>query len=328
MREAMATAVLGDDVFGDDPEVNLLEERAAELLGKEAGLLVPSGTMGNLVSVLAHCRRGDEAIAGDKSHIFLNEAGGMAVLGGVQPRTLKNRDDGTIDPAGIKAAVRGANLHHPRTHLLCLENTHNFCAGAVLTPEYMDEAADAARTMDLVIHLDGARIFNAAKALDIDVKELVRQVDSVTFCLSKGLAGPIGSVVCGSRDFIALARRNRKLLGGGMRQAGIAAAPGLVCIEKMTARLAEDHANAARLAEGLAALPGVVLDPAAVRTNIIFFDLEHPRVSADRLVSLSADRGVKLLAMTPATLRMVTHNDIKSSHVDTALDVFREILED
>lgn len=326
MREAMAAAVLGDDVFGDDPEVNLLEERAAEMLGKEAGLLVPSGTMGNLVCVLTHCRRGDEAILGDRSHIFLNEAGSMAALAGVHPMPLKNRDDGTIRVDAIKAAVRSDNLHHPHTQLLCLENTHNYCAGAVLTPEYMDEAAEAARSSGLVIHLDGARIFNAAAALDIDVSVLARQADSVSFCLSKGLAGPVGSVVCGAGDFIARARRNRKLLGGGMRQAGIIAAPGLVSLEKMTARLAEDHALAARLAEKLATLPGVVLDPGTVQTNIIFFELDHTRLGAARFVALAEDSGVKLLALSPTALRLVTHNDIKSDDIDIALDVFREIL--
>ena len=236
----------------------------------EAGLLVVSGTMGNITSVLTHCARGEEVILGDCAHIFLNEAGGMSALGGIFPHTIPNQPDGTLRLDAIEAAIRADNIHFPRTRLICLENTHNRCYGAPLTPEYTAAVVALAKRRGLSVHLDGARIFNAAVALGVDCRELTRGVDSVNVCLSKGLAAPVGSVICGSRDFIARARRTRKMLGGGMRQAGIIAAAGIVALETMIDRLAEDHANARRLAEGIAAIRGLATDPARVQTNILY----------------------------------------------------------
>lgn len=321
MREAIFGAELGDDVFGEDPTVNSLEEKAAERMGTEAALLVASGTMGNLVSVLTHCGRGDEAILGHLSHTFLYEAGGIAALGGVHPRTVPNRPDGTLRLEDIRAAVRPENVHFPRTRLVCLENTHNRCGGSVLTPDYMAAVANLAQEQGLRVHLDGARIFNAAVALGVDVKELTRSADSVSFCLSKGLAGPVGSVVCGSRDFILEARRARKSVGGGMRQAGIIAAAGLVALDEMVERLSEDHENAARLAEGIAGIAGLSIEPERVQTNIVYFEITNANTPAEELVGRLADRGLKVLNVGPNRLRAVTHFGITGGDIDTALSV-------
>jgi len=233
MRQAMARAELGDDVFGEDPTVNRLERMAAERVGKESALLVTSGTMGNLTSILTHCRRGEEVILGDQSHTFVYEGGGIAALGGVHPHTIPNQPDGTLRLEDVENAIRPDNVHFPRTKLICLENTHNRCNGAPLTPQYMAAVAALARRHRLNVHLDGARLFNAAVALGVDVKELAAPVDSLSICLSKGLAAPVGSVVCGPQAFIAEARRVRKVLGGGMRQAGVLAAAGIVALETM-----------------------------------------------------------------------------------------------
>ena len=260
MREAMFHAELGDDVFGEDPTVNRLEQMAAERVGKEAALLVVSGTMGNLASILTHCRRGEEAILGDRAHTFIYEAGGISALGGIHPHTVPNQPDGTLRLEDIEAAIRPDNVHFPRTRLICLENTHNRCYGAPLSPEYMAAVGQLARRHNLAIHLDGARIFNAAAALGVDVRELTRHVDSLSFCLSKGLAAPVGSVICASKTFIAEARRARKVLGGGMRQAGVLAAAGIVALDTMIDRLREDHDNAMRLARGIARIDGLSLD--------------------------------------------------------------------
>ena len=250
MRRAMAEAEVGDDVFGDDPTVKRLEEMAADRLGKEAALFVASGTMGNLVSLLAQCGRGDEVIVGDQAHTYVYEQGGMAALGGIHPRVLRNQPDGTLDLAEIVAAIRDPhNPHFPKSRLITVENTHNRCGGSPLTVEYMAALGNLAREYGLLLHLDGARIFNAAIALGVDVKALVADADSLTFCLSKGLAAPVGSVVCGSKAFIAEARRARKVVGGAMRQVGVIAAAGIVALEQMVDRLAEDHENA-RVAGG------------------------------------------------------------------------------
>jgi threonine aldolase len=269
MREAMYRAEVGDDVFGEDPTVNRLEQMAAERLGKEAALFVVSGTMGNLVALLTHCGRGDEAILGDCSHTFLFEQGGMAALGGIMPHLVSNQPDGTLRLEDIEGAIREDDAHFPRTRLVCLENTHNMCNGTPLTAEYTAQVARLARVHGLRVHMDGARIFNAAAALGVDAQELVRDVDSVMFCLSKGLCAPVGSLLCGSADFIAEARRARKVVGGGMRQAGVLAAAGIVALEEIVPRLEEDHVRARRLAEGLAEIPGVEVAP--VTTNILYF---------------------------------------------------------
>ena len=327
MRRAMMEAEVGDDVFGEDPTVNRLEALAAEITGKEAALFVTSGTQGNLVSILAHCQRGDEAIVGDRSHTYLYEQGGMAQIGGVHPRVLPNRDDGTLDLEMVEAAIRPPNVHFPRSRLLILENTHNACYGSPLPPEYIREAADVAHRHGLSLHIDGARIFNAAIALGVEVKDLVAPADSVTFCLSKGLSAPVGSVVCGSREFIAKARRARKVLGGGMRQAGVIAAAGIVALTRMVDRLAEDHENARRLAQGLAQIPGIAVDVEKVRTNIVYFDVVNGR-DASELVECARKQGVLFLALSPQRIRVVTHYGIEASDVDFALDVITACMRD
>jgi len=326
MREAIFHAELGDDVFGEDPTTNRLEKMAAELMGKEAAILVASGTMGNLVSVLTHCRRGEEVILGDQSHTFLYEAGGMSAVGGIHPRTIVNQPDGTMRLEDIQAAIRGSNLHFPRSRLICLENTHNRCYGSALTPRYTESVAKLAGERGLRIHLDGARIFNAAVALGVDIKELTHHADSVSFCLSKGLSSPIGSIICGSGKFIAEARRNRKVLGGGTRQSGIIAAAGIEALEHMVNRLAEDHQNARRLAEGIARIPGLSLDLEKIQTNIVYFDMADDRFTAGKLVTQLADRGIKILQVAPKRLRAVTHYGISADDIDSALAVISEAM--
>jgi len=327
MLLAMHSAELGDDVFREDPTVNKLQEMSAKLMGKEAALLVSSGTMGNLVSVLTHCERGDEVIIGDKSHMFLNECGSMSAVGGVHPHTVMNQPDGTMRLEDIEMAIRGDNDHWPRTKLICLENTHNRCHGAPLIPDYVASVCELAHRRGLQVHLDGARIFNAMVALDVNVRDLVRDVDSLSFCLSKGLSAPVGSVVCGTRDFISEARRNRKLLGGGMRQAGIIAAPGIVALDKMVKRLAEDHQNAHRLAEGISEIPGLLIEPTNIRTNIVYFGVEQGKITADEMVAKLAEKGIQTLSTGPGRFRMVTHHGIESDDIERTLKALREIME-
>jgi threonine aldolase len=326
MREAMASAPVGDDVYGEDPTVNRLQDLAAARMGKEAAIFVPSGTMGNLASLLAHCGRGDEAIVGDRSHTFLYEQGGMAALGGIMPHTVPNQPDGTLRLADVAAAIRGDDAHYPRTRLICLENTHNACNGTPLAPDYVSAVATLAHDHGLKVHVDGARIFNAAAALGVDVKALVADVDSVTFCLSKGLSAPVGSLICGDGAFIDAVHRARKVLGGGMRQAGIVAAAGIVALETMTERLAEDHARARRLAEGFAALPGVAVGP--VHTNIFYFTLtEDCPLDGPQLAEALKERSVLLPNRGPRSFRAVTHVWIDDDDVDHVLAVMREIFD-
>ena len=327
MRQAMFEARLGDDVYGEDPTINQLEALAAQRLGKEAALFVPSGTMANLVCLLAHCARGDEAIMGDKAHTFLFEAGSSAAVGGIHPATVPNQPDGTLDLTHLEAAIRIPNNDHlPPSRLICLENTHNRCGGAVLSPAYMSKVRELADRHELWIHLDGARIFNAAAALNLDASVLTRDADSVSFCLSKGLAAPVGSLVCGSEAFVRRARRQRKMLGGGMRQAGILAAAGIVALETMTERLSEDHANAHQLATALAQLDGVFLDPEQVETNIVIFEMAPEVISPEGLVRALAERGVKLGAIGGRRLRAVTHCDVGSQDVDYAISAVKQVL--
>ncbi|AQT70173.1 L-allo-threonine aldolase [Anaerohalosphaera lusitana] len=321
MREAMRDASVGDDVLGDDPTVQKLERLAVDKLGTEAAIFVPSGTMGNLVSAMVHCPRGSEVILGDKAHMFVYEAGGMSAAGGIQPHTIPNQADGTLRLEDIEHAVRAENVHFPRTRLICLENTQNKCGGRVLRPEYCWEVREIADKHALKMHLDGARVYNAAVALGIDVRELAEPFDSVSVCLSKGLSAPVGSVVCGRKDFVYEARRARKLLGGGMRQAGVLAAAGIVALEDMVDRLSEDHANAKELARGLAETGMFSLDAEAVETNIVYFDLAMDKIGADELVAKMAERGVLFLALGPGRFRMVTHCGISAGDVETALDV-------
>jgi threonine aldolase len=327
MREAIFRSELGDDVFHEDPTINRLEAMMAERVGMEAALLVVSGTMGNITCALTHCARGEEAILGDRAHIFINEVGGMSALGGIIPHTIPNQPDGTMRLEEIEAAIRADNVHFPKTRLICLENTHNRCYGAPLTPEYTAAAAAIAGKHNLRLHVDGARIFNAAVALGVDVRELTRGVDSLNVCLSKGLAAPVGSLICGSREFIARARRTRKMLGGGMRQAGIIAAAGIVALEEMTDRLAEDHANARRLAEGIARIPGLATEPARVRTNILYIDLVDRRFSDEEFMARLKKKGVRLSHTGPARFRMLTHYGIGEAEIDEALRALAEVMD-
>ncbi|MHC4594290.1 MAG: low-specificity L-threonine aldolase [Planctomycetota bacterium] len=326
MREAVYNAELGDDVFGEDPTVNRFEQMAAERIGKQASLLVASGTMANLVCILTHCARGEEVILGDRSHTFLYESGGMSALGGIHPRTISNQPDGTMRLEDIRAAIRGPNVHFPRTRLICLENTHNRCYGSALTCEYVDSVAALAKEHGLSVHLDGARIFNAAVALGLDAKELTRSVDSVSFCLSKGLSAPVGSVVCGSSEFIAEARRSRKVLGGGMRQAGVIAAAGITALEEMVDRLAEDHENARRLAEGIAAIGGLSIEPERVQTDIVYFELASDRLTADELVAELGKKGIRILRVGPSRFRAVTHYGISADDIDLTVKALGEVM--
>jgi threonine aldolase len=326
MRKAMAAAEVGDDVFGEDPTVNRLEEMAAERLSKEAGLFVPSGTMANLVSQLSHCGRGDEMILGTLSHSFYYEQGGSAAVGSIHPRTLPNRPDGTIALDEIEAAVRADNVHFPRTRLIALENTHNLCGGAPLAPDYLRAVAAIAKRHGLRLHVDGARLFNAAVALGVPARDLAVDADSISFCLSKGLAAPVGSLVCGSREFIGLARRARKVLGGGMRQAGVLAAAGILALTEMVDRLAEDHAHARQLAEGLAAIPGLALDPARVRTNIVYFEIAREGMTAAQLVEGLQREGVRMLVSGPRKVRAVTHYEVTGAGIEQALKAAGKVM--
>ena len=317
MRQAMLEAELGDDVYGEDPTVNRLQQMAADLMGKEAGLLVVSGSMGNLVCGLAHCQRGDEMLIGATAHILLNETGSIAGLGGIQVRALPTDRRGMLDPNQVEAAIRRPGLSFPKTAVVCLENTHNRGNGAAFSADEMATVTDVAHAHDVPVHLDGARIFNAAVALGIPAADIAAQADSVTFCLSKGLSAPVGSVVCGSREFIDKARRMRKMVGGGMRQAGIIAAAGIVALETMVDRLAEDHANAGKLAHGLARITGVSVDPAHIETNIVYVDLVG--ISSAESVSGLRQRGVLVNGMD-GWVRFVTHYGITAEDIELALD--------
>ena len=342
MRRAMAEAEVGDDVLGDDPTVIALEERSAELLGKEAGLFVPSGTMGNLVAQMAHLARGQEAIAGREHHVVMDEAANHAVVVGSSIRQLAERPDGTLDPDEVADAFRDPlDPHEPITGLIALENTHAHSMGQPLTPAYTARIAAIAHERGVALHVDGARFWNAAVALGVTGRELAAPADSVTFCLSKGLACPVGSVVVGDRSFIWRARRARKLVGGGMRQVGILAAAGLVALRDgprgMIDRLAEDHANARRLAEALAELDGIRspgglaqptpgrLDPGRVRTNFVLF-----RVDRDRAAFLDAleSRGVAMIAYAHGQVRAVTNHGVSADDVETAIRAAGDALRD
>lgn len=327
MREAMARAKVGDDVFNEDPTVHELQDLAADMLGMQAALFVPSGTMGNLISVLAHCGRGDEILLGDRSHIFLNEGGGVSAFGGIHPRTIPNEPDGTLQPERIEEAVRAPDLHYPPSRLLCLENTHNYCGGTALSVKYMAEAERVARKHGLSIHLDGARLFNAATALGVDARDITRHVDSVMVSLSKGLSAPVGSLVAGSPEFIQNARKLRKLVGGGMRQAGHLAAAGLLGLREQVPKLAQDHALAKALAEGIAATPGLKIDPATVQTNILFFEMDGANISPDEFVTRLKKEGILILEIEPATFRAVTHRQVTEDMVEITLNAMRRILD-
>lgn len=326
MREAMAEAAVGDDVFGDDPTVIELQELAAKMIGKESSLFVPSGTMGNLIAIMVHCSRGEEAIIGDKSHIYLNEAGGMSALGGVYPHPVPNQKDGTLRLGDIRGAIQPDDQHRTITRLISIENTQNACGGIPLSVEYTRQVGSLAKENGLKFHIDGARIFNAAAALDVDVKELTDTADSVMFCLSKGLVSPVGSMLAGTREFIARAHRLRKMLGGGMRQVGVLAAAGLISLEKMAGRLKQDHARAKKLYEGLKQVGGLRIE-AGPSSNMVYFKLaEHIRMAEDEVISEMKKRGVLVDWSAPREFRLVTHYWVDDAGVEKAVQAFRDVL--
>jgi threonine aldolase len=327
MVEAMAQARVGDDVYEEDPTVNALEEQAAGMLGKEAALFVPSGTMGNLVAILSHATRGDEAIVGLDGHTYVYEAGGMSVLGGVFARPLPTDQMGRMSLEAVEAAVRPDDPHYARSRLILLENTYGAKGGFPIPPDYFAGIREIAGRHGLAVHLDGARFFNATVALGLAPQAIADQVDSVSFCLSKGLCAPVGSVLCGPADFIYRAKRMRKILGGGMRQAGILAAAGLVALDKMIDRLADDHANARLLVEGLARIPGVVVDPARCKTNIVFFGLhEDVPLSAEEVAGRCRTEGNVWVGGGKNGFRAVTHYWVGPDEVKTFLDVLQCVL--
>jgi threonine aldolase len=327
MREAMAEAEVGDDVYRDDPTVNRLEELAANMLGKESALFVPSGTMGNLLALLVHCQRGDEAIVGDKSHIYLNEAGGMSALGGIQACPIPNQNDGTLALDDILMSIRTEDVHHPITRLVCLENTQNICGGIPLTVSYTGEVGELAHKNNLSLHIDGARIFNAAAAQNVPVRDLAAPADSVMFCLSKGLASPVGSMLVGTSKFITRARHLRKMLGGGMRQVGIVAAAGIISLEKMTKRLADDHARARKLADGLRKLKGIVVDEGSPYSNMVYLNLSDDlKIDTKKIIENILVYGVLLDSENPRRFRLVTHYWVDDDAVAKVVKAFEAVL--
>jgi threonine aldolase len=307
--------------------VNQLQEKAAMLLGKEEALFVPSGTMGNLVSILAHCRRGDEVILGKLSHTYLYEGGGISALGGVHSCQIPNQPDGSLKLDDIRSAVRSNDDHQPITRLIALENTHNRCGGSILDAEYIRAVGQVAREYSLLLHIDGARLFNASVASGVPASELVEPADSVTFCLSKALCAPVGSVICGSSEFIREAHRVRKQLGGGMRQAGILAAAGIVALDKMIDRLAEDHARASRLAHGLSAISGVELPLGYPQSNMIFPELANDAsINASEMKKKMMDLGILIGAVGAKRMRLVTHYWINDAMIDDTIEAFETIM--
>ncbi|MFZ0676473.1 low-specificity L-threonine aldolase [Candidatus Binatus sp.] len=320
MREAIARAELGDDVYGEDPSVNRLEAMAASMIGKDAAILVPSGTMGNLAAMLTHCARGTKAIVGSQSHTNLYEAGGASALGGIVLTAIANTEDGELDTDELARELgTPADDHFAQPSLVVIENTHNRCGGASIKLSHMAEVSTAARRRKIPLHLDGARIFNAAIALETTPKEIASNADTVSFCLSKGLGCPIGSLLCGSREFIASAHRTRKVLGGGMRQAGIIAAAGIVALTTMVDRLAEDHQNARALAQGLALVAGLNVRPVKNRTNMVVFDVDGDADASRRFATAMKERGVLISPREATSFRAVTHNGISRADIDRAV---------
>lgn len=327
MRTAMFNAEVGDDVYGEDPTINRLEELAANLVGKEAALFVPTGTMGNQLAVLCHTQRGNEVILEERSHIYNYEVGGIAFLSGVQARIVKGKS-GIMSASDVeKVIVSDEDIHHPQTGLICLENTHNMAGGIVVPPESMKEIYDLSKKYNLPVHLDGARIFNASTALGCDVKKLTQYCDSIMFCLSKGLCAPVGSMLAGSKEFINKARRYRKLLGGGMRQAGILAAAGVVALTNMIERLSEDHENAKLLAEGLNDIEGINIDLNTVQSNILMMDITTLKYNSYSLVSKLKEEGILVSDINSSRIRFVTHKYISKDDINHTISIIKKILE-
>ncbi len=325
MRQAMATAQVGDDVYGEDPTVNRLEELAAEKLGKEAALFVTSGTQGNQIAVLTHCRAGDEVLLEAESHIFLYEGGAASALAGVQTRPLSG-NRGAMDPIQVKKALRGEDIHYPYSGLICLENTHNKSGGKIVPLENMRAIYEIAREKRVPVHLDGARLFNAAVGIGQPVTAFTQYADTVQVCLSKGLSAPIGSVLAGSQSFIREARKWRKRLGGGLRQVGVIAAPGIIALERMVERLAEDHAHARMLAEGLAAIQGLEVDIEGVETNIVLCDIKGTNLSNEEFLERLKAEHVLAVPFDEGIIRFVTHREITESAVQDALKGIQKAL--
>ena len=324
MRRAMAEALVGDDVYQDDPTVNRLEQEAARRLGKEAALFLSSGTQSNQVAVMSWTKRGDEIIVSDGCHIYEHEVGAVAVLSGANMRTL-HFDGGIPQPALIESAVRGQDIHFPETALICVENA--LSNGRVVPVDIMKQIYEIGQKRGIPVHLDGARIFNAAVSLGVDVQELTQSAESVSCCLSKGLCAPIGTVLAGSQAFIDRARKNRKLLGGGMRQAGVIAAPALIALTQMPARLKEDHDNAKYMAEKLAVIPGVSCDPSQVEINMAFFSIDKPAAVRDNLQAAMREKGIKISPEDQGKFRFVTNNDVSRQDIDQAMAALAECLQ-
>lgn len=337
MLESISNAQLGDDVFQEDNTVNELQKKASQMMGMEDALLVPSGTMGNLVSILTHCPRGTEIILGDQSHTFYYEAGGISAFGGIHSRQLKNQRDGTIKLSEIKSSIRIDNVHFPKTSAISLENTHNLCNGYPLTQNYIQDVIDISKENKMKVHIDGARIFNAAISQNIDVSNLIKDADSITFCLSKGLSAPVGSIICGSEKFIYYARRNRKALGGGMRQAGIIASAGIVALENMVNRIKEDHINAQVLAEGLEKIDGITINKNDIKTNIIYFNIDEHRSRSKSLLKQTINKtqypyeiimnDVSFLEISPNRFRLVTHCGITKDDLGIVISEIKSMIE-
>ncbi len=323
MRRAMAEAPVGDDVYGDDPTVIELETLAAQLVGKEAAMFVPSGTMGNQLAVMTHTRRGDEIIVEEDCHIVVHEVGATAVLSGVNLKTVKGTYS-IMNPEDVEAAIREEDLHHPETTLICMENA--LSNGRVVPLDTMEKIYNVAKKHNLAVHLDGARLFNAAEYLKVEAKDITAYTDSVMFCLSKGLCAPVGSILAGSKSFIAKAKKNRKLLGGGMRQVGILAAAGMIALKDMTKRLHVDHQNAQYLANKLAALPGVKVDIEGIHINMVFFEIENLKMSDAEFIDQLYKKGIKANGAYKGILRFVTNNDVTKEDIDYTIDCIKELL--
>ena len=323
MRDAMYIAEVGDDVYGDDPTVNKLEEVAAKMVGKEAALFVPSGTFGNQLALFTHCRRGSEVILGEDCHIVQHEVGASAVIAGVQLRTLKGMS-GQLDAAEIESKIGGEDIHMPSTGLICIENA--LSNGRVVPLDNLSAIFDVSRRYHIPVHLDGARLFNAAVYLKVDASEITRLCDSVMFCLSKGLCAPVGSMLAGSRDFISKARKGRKLMGGGLRQAGFLAAAGLVALEKMTCRLGEDHENARFLASELSKVPGIKVDLEGIQINMVFFEMSHKDSDMNKFVNEMIKRGIIINSAENGVMRYVTHYWVSREDAIFVIDSMKEVL--
>jgi len=326
MMDAIQNAKLGDDVLEDDFVVKKLEDETAKLTGKDAALFVPSGTMGNIISIMVHCPRGSEVILGDKSHTFKYEAGGISALGGIHSAQLSNNSDGTIDIDKIKTSIREDNVHFPKTACISLENSHNLCNGSPINIEYLSQVYNIAQENNLKVHTDGARIFNSAVALNLELKELTTYTDSITFCLSKGLSAPIGSMVCGTKEFIYHARRTRKILGGGMRQVGILASAGLISISKMTNQLKTDHLHLSQLANGLSQIKKIEINPTNYKTNILYFSITNNPFSDEEFIQHMEKQGIRFFALSKNKFRLVTHSGISDKDIHFTLNVFNNIL--